>query len=246
MILILGILTGGCQDSGSSSQEKQVFGSAARGGSAEAGQVWQAALLAWPKQGNLSILYGSPRVQAEFENWMDGRRRLVEPGEDLLPVFDKIESFDAPLIALNGAWGPLPDPKTVRAMAVRGMRKTLWADLRLAAVRGDGSRVTDLLVVMCNLPRVSHAFDGSTRGLLATIGTCDAIGWGMRDASGAGVELDDQQKSRIREASSWLDQPLPFGAAGDTEEDQRRAGILEQFATMNLPTIRTARSQLLD
>ena len=246
VILLVGFFAGGCEDGGSSttsSGEKQVFGSAARDGSPEAGKVWQAALEAWPREGNLSILYGSPRMQAEFENWLRG---LSTPKEELMPVFEKIEQFNDRLLALDGAWGPLPDPDKVRAMAVRGMRKTLWSDLRFAVVRGDAERATEVMVTMCNLPRVCHAFDGTTRGLLATLGTCDAIGWGMRDISSGGLELDEGQKSRLRAASSWLDAPSPFGTVDVPEDEPRRVEMLAQFRNQTLPPIMDARSRLLD
>lgn len=236
----------GCEESGSSSNaagEASVFGTAARGGNAEDGKVWQAAFEAWPKEGNLNILYGSPGMQSKFENWM---RALSEPDEALAPVFVKLEAFNDRLLALDGGWGPLTDPGKVRSMAVRGMRKTLWADLRMSVINGDTSRATGLLVVMCNLPRVCHAFDGTPRGLLATMGTCDGIGWGMRDIEAGGRELDAEQKERIKEASRWLLEPSPFGAALDPETDARRATMLEQFDSTALPAILTARSSLLD
>lgn len=249
MLALWGAFSGGCDDassSGGSGPEAELFGTAADGGTAEAGAAWQAALEAWPREGNLSILYGSPHIQGQFENWMDGRRPLVVPAEDLLPLLAQVKEFDDSLIALDGAWGPLPASDQVRAMAVRGMRKTLWADLRFAAVEGDSSRATSLLVVMCNLPRVSHVFDGTTRGLLATIGACDAIGWAMRDMKLSGVSLDQDQKARILEASSWLDAPAPFGVVADEAADQRRAGILREFDLKNRPSVLEAREALVD
>ena len=246
MLLLLTLLVVACGDSGSStssSVEGEIFGTAAEGGTAQAGTAWQSSLEVWPRQGNLSILYGSPRMQAEFENWLRG---LGTPGEELTPVFVKIREFNDPLIALDGGWGALPEPDKVRSMSVRGMRKTLWSDLRLAVVEGDADRATDVMVVMCNLPRVWHTFDGTTRGLLATLGTCDAIGWGMRDMSTGGLELDEGQKSRIREASSWLDAPAPFGTVDVPEDDPRRAEMLVQFRNQTLPPIMDARVRLLD
>ena len=213
------------------------------GGNVEAGKVWQEALEAWPKEGNLSILYGSPTMQSKFENWM---RSLSKPDEALAPVFAKIAVFNDRLLALDGEWGPLADPDKVRSMAVRGMRKTLWSDLKVSVVEGDAARATGLLVVMCDLPRVCHAFDGTPRGLLATMGTCDGIGWAMRDMTYGGLELDAGQKERILAASRWLEEPAPFGAAVDPETDARRATMLEQFDSKGKPAILAARAALLD
>ena len=248
VLLLMAVVIVGCGGGGSQSSpdDVEVFGSAAKGGNPEAGKVWQATLEAWPKQGNLSILYGTPNIQAEFENWMnvDETRPLVKPSEMLLPVFEKLKAFDDPLIALKGGWGPLPEPDKVRGMSVRGMRKTLWADLRESIADEDTERVADLLVVMCNLPRVSHAFDGTTRGLIATLGTCDAIGWGMRDALVAGIDFSDEQKTSIRKASSWLEKSDALGAV-DPLEDPRRANILDTFQKKTLPRIMKIRSELL-
>lgn len=245
MLLLAAILAIGCDGGGSSSasiDENEVFGSAAKGGTAEAGKVWQATLEAWPKQGNLSILFGSPRIQAEFENWM--RQRPTEPSDTLEPLFEKISGFNDSLIALDGGWGPLPNPDLVRAMAVRGMRKTLWADLRESVAREDVERVTELLVVMCNLPRISHAFDGTTKGLIDTVGTCNGVAWGMRDAAEARLVFNEDQKARIRAASKWLDQPDALGVA-DPELDPGRAKILNSFKTEYLPTIMDFRAKIL-
>ena len=247
MLLLVAVLAIGCEDGGSSATsngENEVFGSAARGGTPEAGKVWQATLEAWPKQGNLSILFGSPRIQAEFENWM--RQPPTKPSEALMPVIQKVRSFNDSLIALDGGWGPLPDPKKVRSMAVRGMRKTLWADLRVSVAQENVKRVADLLVVMCNLPRVCHAFDGSTRGLIDAVMSCDGIGWGMRDAVEARLVFDDQQKASIREASSWLEKPDALGVVADPEKDPERAGILGNFKKTSLPVIMDMRAKLLN
>ena len=205
--------------------------------------MWQANLEVWPKQGNLSILFGSSRIQAEFENWM--RQAPTKPNEILMPVIQKVRSFNDSLIALDGGWGPLPDPEKVRAMAVRGMRKTLWADLRVSVAQGDVERVTDLLVLMCNLPRVQHAFNGSARGLLETVMSCDGIGWGMRDALEARLVFSDEQKAKIRKASSWLEKPDALGAVADPESDPERARILDDFKKTSLPIIIDLRAKLL-
>ena len=150
-----------------------------------------------------------------------------------------------PLRELDGRWGRIEDPDAVRSMAIRGMRKTLWADLRAAITSDDPERATDIMVVMCNLPRVAHAYDGSVRGLLSTIGTVDAIGWGMRDMAQAGISLDDRQVARLVAASAWLDEPAPFGRAMDEERDARRASVLAQFDASNRAAVLKARQQLL-
>lgn len=236
----------GCADEGVPEDPalKQVIGPAGQGGDPASGLAWQAVLTEWPKQGNLAILYGDPATQARFENWMDGARPLVAPPEEIHATLDKVQSFNDRLIALDGAWGTMPDRKMVRAMSVRGMRKTLWADVRRAAVTGDAERATDLLVVMANLPRISHAFDGSVRGLLATVSACDSLGWAMKNVAGEKVELDESQKARIRTATGWLDDPSPFGEAD--RGDPRRVAVLEEFQRVTRPNLSEARGRLCD
>lgn len=229
-----------------SMEDTEVFGSAAEGGVPEAGAVWQDVLARWPKEGNLSVLYGKPSIQGQFDAWMDGRQALSDPPETIQPVIDQVQLYADPLRELDGRWGRIEDPDSVRGMAIRGMRKTLWADLRAAITADDAERATDIMVVMCNLPRVAHAYDGSVRGLLSTIGTVDAIGWGMRDMAESGLSLDDEQIARIATASAWLDEPTPFGRAVDEERDARRASVLAQFDSSNRAAVLKARGQLLE
>ena len=228
-----------------SMEDAEVFGSAAEGGVPEAGAVWQDVLARWPKEGNLSVLYGKPHIQGQFDAWMDGRQALSDPPETIQPVIARVQVYADPLRELDGRWGRIEDPDAVRSMAIRGMRKTLWADLRAAITSDDPERATDIMVVMCNLPRVAHAYDGSVRGLLSTIGTVDAIGWGMRDMAQAGISLDDRQVARLVAASAWLDEPAPFGRAMDEERDARRASVLAQFDASNRAAVLKARQQLL-
>ena len=237
----------GCADEGVPEDPalKQVIGPAGQGGDPASGLAWQAVLVDWPKQGNLSILYSDPATQARFENWMDGARPLVAPPKEIHATLAKVQGFNARLIALDGDWGMMPDRKMVRAMSVRGLRKTLWADVRRAAVRGDAERATDLLVVMANLPRISHAYDGSVRGLLATVSASDSLGWAMKNVAGEKVELDESQKARIRTATGWLDDPSPFGEA-DPETDPRRVAVLGEFQRVTRPNLIEARSRLCD
>ncbi len=237
----------GCDGGGTSEDPalRQVVGSAGRGGDPASALVWQAVLADWPKQGNLSVLYGEPAIQARFENWMDGARPLVAPPEEIHATLDKIEVFNDRLIILNGGWGAIPDPKSVRAMSVRGLRKTLWADVRRAAADGDADRATDLLVVMAGLPRVSHAYDGSVRGLLGTVSACDSLGWAMNNVAEKDTGLDDAQKARVRAALGWLDDEAPFGEA-DPETDPRRVAVLGEYERVSLPNLMKARTRLCD
>lgn len=247
VVVLVGAPLVGCEQSGSTpaaTGEGEVFGTAAQGGTAPAGKVWETTLEAWPKQGNLSILFESPSVQAAFENWM--REPPKKPGETLVPVIEKVRRYNDALIALDGGWGPLSDSTTVRAMALRGMRKTLWSDLRVSVAEGDTDRVADLIVVMCNLPRVHHGFDGSTRGLLHTVDICNGIWWGMRDARFEGLEFDDAQKARIRAASSWVEDPDALGVVVDPESDPRRVNILKNYRESQLSSIMDERSKLLN
>jgi len=219
-----------------------VTGPAAEGGNAAHGQVWQDALAAWPREGNLSVLYGQPTVQGRMDAWMMGQvppSPLPEVGG---PVMEKVRAFNDRLIDLDGAWGAMPEPATIRSMAMRGIRKTLWSDVRLAVAEGDVDRLVDVLVVMATTPRVSHAYDSTADGVLATIGLIDGFTWAMGDATTPGfdIELDDAQCERLRQAASWVEVSDAFGVA--PPEDTRRASILEQYETRTRPRVR----ELLD
>lgn len=209
---------------------RQIVGSAGQGGDPAAGAVWQQAFEAWPTEGNLSIVYGDPRVQAALDMWMMGQtppRPLPEEGAQVL---EKVRRFNDRLVDLDGAWGPIPDPSKVRDMSVRGMRKTLWFDARAAVAERNVDRLVDVLVVMANLPRVSHAYDASVRGLIATVGLADGLSWALRDAATPEfeIELDPEDCARLRQAAGWLDQNDAFGVA-DPELDPDRANVLAKY-----------------
>lgn len=208
---------------------RSIVGPAGDGGDAAAGAVWQAALEAWPKEGNLSVLYGAPHVQGRMDAWMMGQmppQPLPEVGK---PVMEKVRAFNDRLIALDGAWGAVPEPSKVRAMAVRGIRKTLWADARLAVAEEDADRLADILVVMATLPRVSHTYDASVRGLVATLGLVDGLTWALRDATTDRfeVELDPAACERLADAIAWAEAEAPFGVA--EEQDPQRAKAIDGF-----------------
>ena len=114
-------------------------------------------------------------------------------------------------------------------MAVRGIRKTLWADARLAIAEEDSERLADILVVMATLPRVSHAYDASVRGLVATLGLVDGLTWALRDATTDRfeIELDPAACARLTDAIAWANEASPFGVA--EEQDPQRAKAIDGF-----------------
>lgn len=208
---------------------RQIVGSAGQGGDATAAATWQAALEAWPREGNLAVLFGSPAVQARMDAWMMGQappQPLPDVGE---PVMAKIRAFNDRLIALDGAWGSVPEPAKIRDMAVRGMRKTLWADARCAVAEQDVDRLVDVLVVMATLPRVSHAYDASVRGMIASFGLVDGLTWALRDATTPQyeIELDADQCARLKSAAAWIEQGDAFGAVDP--DDPQRTSALSQY-----------------
>lgn len=216
----------------------QVFGHAAEGGDAAAGEAWQAALEAWPSEGRLEMLYGDQAVQGQMDAWMMGQippQPLPELGR---PVMERIRAFNDQLIALDGGWGPVPAPARIRDMSVRGMRKTLWADVRCAVAEREVDRLVDVLVVMATLPRVSHAYDASMRGLIATIGLMDGLAWALRDAATPQyeIEFDAAQCARLRAATAWIDRGDAFGTPDP--EDARRLAALAQYEAKTLTQIR--------
>lgn len=217
---------------------RSIVGPAGQGGDAAAGATWQAAFEAWPKEGNLAVLYGDPAVQGRMDAWMMGQappQPLPEVGK---PVMERIRAFNDRLIALEGAWGPVPEPSKVRDMAIRGMRKTLWADARCAVAEEDVDRLVDVLVVMSALPRVAHAYDASVRGLVSTIGLVDGLTWALRDATTPrfDIELDASQCARLKAAIDWSEQSGAFGTAEPT--DPMRSNALASFDDETLPRLR--------
>ncbi len=215
-----------------------ILGPAGEGGDPEAGEVWQQVLAAWPREGNLAVLYGSPPVQGQMDAWMMGQIPPAAVPEIGVPVMAKVRAFNDRLIGLAGRWGAVPEPGSIRGMAVRGIRKTLWSDARLAVAEGDSDRLVDVLVVMATLPRVSHVYDASADGVLVTIGLLDGFTWAMRDAATEGfdIQLDEAQCERLREAAAWIELPNALGVA--PEGDEKRASIMEGFESRSRPLIR--------
>ncbi len=250
-LLLVGLF--GCGDSGSSgisqiqapTTRNEVFGSAIENGSPEAGVAWRDAALAWPKQGNINLLFENPSVQARFAEWM-----RAEPGslqsvpEVVLPSMEKLQAFNDRLISIDGAWGRLPDTEGVRPMAMRGLQPGLWFDLRHTATRGDVDRATDILVTMGTVPRVLHGFDGTARGIADAVKFANYIVWALNDVQSVPLEFDDDQRRRISQALIWVEEPSPFGVA-DPEIDPARANALREFDGNVRPLIVQARSRLL-
>ncbi len=240
-LLTVLVLSAGCEQAASDPAtlaEQSILGPAGQGGDPAAGAVWQEALEAWPRDGNLSVLYGEPKIQGQMDAWMMGQVPPAAVPDIGVPVMEKVRAFNDRLIDLDGGWGAMPDPSAIRGMAVRGIRKTLWSDARLAVAEGDEDRLVEVLVVMATLPRVSHAYDATANGVLVTLGLVDGFSWAMGDATRPGfdIELDAAQCERLRKAASWVEVEDAFGAAAP--EDARRASILDQYETKTRPKVR--------
>ncbi len=223
-----------------------VLGPAAEGGDPASGRIWQDVLASWPREGRLENLYPGPTVQSAMDHWMLGQQPLTMMPDIGRPVMEKVRAFNDRLIALDGAWGVLPEPDAVRAQAIRGFRKTLWSDARLAVAEQDAGRLVDILVVFATCPRIAHAFDASADGLMSTLGLVDGFVWAMADAveDGFDIQLDAPQCERIRAAASWVELEAPFGIPA--AEDVRRLAILNHYEDLTRPRIRALLDRLCD
>ena len=231
-LVVAATLVAGCEQPPPDPNElanASVIGPAGVGGDVAAGAAWQTALEAWPREGNMAVLYGEPQVQGQMDAWTMGQVPPSPVPPAGVEVMNLVRTFNDRLIELDGGWGPLPDSAAIRGMAVRGIRKNLWADARLAVAEGDVDRLVAVLEVMAVAPRVSHVYDSTVAGLLMTIGLVDGFTWAMGDALAPGfdIELDDAQKSRVREAAAWLETEGAFGVA--SPEDVRRANVLNEY-----------------
>lgn len=220
-------------------------GSAVKGGTTTGSSAWTAALQSWPKKGNSQIVASDSVVRSNFDQWLDARFPPVPPRDPQVVVLvEDLRVFNTPITDLAGEWGVPDSGAEIRPQAIRGIGKTFWADLRYALIEKDQARAMDVIVAMANLPRVAHGFDGSVpRGLIATLATVDAFGWGLTDLlrEDGGVQPTPEQCDRLRRAASWLDVAEPFGAIGDDERQQR---IMKRYVEETRPRLRRQLDEL--
>ncbi|MDG2020941.1 MAG: hypothetical protein P8J59_03225 [Phycisphaerales bacterium] len=246
------IFMSGCEDPGSTRIIAGVgsgvagTGSAAQGGTAAAGLVWGDSLNRWPKDGNSQFVAGNSVIRSSFDLWLDSRQPPRMPGDEgVVVLLNDLRAYNMPLTGLNGNWGVPPDDIAIRTQAIRGIGKTLWADLRLALIEDDQNRTMEVITVMANLPRIAHGYDGSTRGLIATLATVDCFGWGLTDVTRPGEEITPtpEQCDRLRKAASWLEDSNAFDVSMDDPAHQR---VMERFMAETRPRLRSQIAALCD
>ena len=245
-------LISGCGDDGSTRIVAGVgsgvagTGTAAQGGSTAAGSVWADSLNRWPKDGNSQFVAGDSIIRSSFDLWLDARRAPQMPDDEgVVILLTDLRTFNMPLTGLNGDWGVPPKEVAIRTQAIRGIGKTLWADLRLALIEDDQERAMEVIVVMANLPRIAHGYDGSDRGLIATLATADCFGWGLTDLTRSGEDIKPtaEQCEQLRKAASWLEEDNTFDVSMDDPNQQR---VMERFLTETRPRLRSQVAALCD
>ncbi|RPG20413.1 MAG: hypothetical protein CBB69_003355 [Phycisphaera sp. TMED9] len=246
------VFASGCDESGSTRIVAGAgsgvggTGSAAQGGTVNGGLVWGDSLNRWPKDGNSQFVAGDSVIRSSFDLWLDSRQPPRMPDDEgVVKLLNDLRAFNMPLTDLNGDWGVPPKDVAIRTQAIRGIGKTLWADLRLALIEDDQDRVVEVIVVMANLPRIAHGYDGSNRGLIATLATVDSFGWGLTDVSRPREEiaLTPEQCVRLRKATSWLEDSNAFDVSMDDPAQQR---IMERFMAETRPRLRSQIAALCD
>lgn len=220
-------------------------GPAAQGGTAAGSTAWSTALQSWPKKGNSQIVASDSVVRSNFDQWLDARYPPIQPRDPQVVVLvEDLRVFNTPITDLAGDWGVPDEGAGIRPQAIRGIGKTFWADLRYALIEQDQTRAMDVIVAMANLPRVAHGFDGSVpRGLIATLATVDAFGWGLTDLlrEDGAMEPTADQCERLRRAASWLEAAEPFGPVG---EDENRQRIMKRYVEETRPRLRRQLDEL--
>jgi len=251
-LTLLSIMIFGCGDDGSyqavagAGSGVAGTGSAAQGGSPAGGLVWGDALNRWPKDGNSQFVAGNSVIRSSFDLWLDARRSPMMPNDEgVVVLLRDLREFNQPLTGLNGDWGVPSKETAIRTQAIRGIGKTFWADLRLAIIEEDQDRAMEVIVLMANLPRIAHGYDGSDRGLIATLATVDSFGWGLTDLtrSGAGIQPTAEQCERLRKAMSWLEDANAFNVSMDNPSHQR---MMKRYLAETQPRLRRQIAALCD
>lgn len=232
----------GCNDSASSSASSASSGSTGAGATATAptpeAAAWGTALATWPQRGDPGRLAKLPLEKSGYDLWNDIRIPPIDnaPSEYIVVIIDNTKPLLDPLHALKGGWAaPVSSGNRISSRSLRGLAKSIWADLRLALNRGDRDRAVGDLVLLATLPRVAREVDPTDRGLTPTLGVAAMFGWGLvdLDRGGAPFKPTAEQCARIRTASSWLNESEPFGRI--TPENLRMWGAFEE---RELPLLR--------
>jgi hypothetical protein len=202
------------------------------------GRAWGTALLAWPQQGDPGRLVKQPMHKSAYDLWNDIRipPSQVVPEEYVLEIIRVSKPLIDPLHALNGGWAaPVLDGGRLSPRSIRGIAKTIWADVRLSILEDDHDRVIGDLVLLANLPRVARAANPSDRGLMPTLGVAGMFGWAMTDVLGSGASFTPTEEEcvRLRAAASWLFDNEPFGAISEANK-----GSWGAYESRELPLLR--------
>ena len=146
------VFASGCDESGSTrivagaGSGVAGTGSAAQGGTVNGGLVWGDSLNRWPKDGNSQFVAGDSVIRSSFDLWLDSRQPPRMPDDEgVVKLLNDLRAFNMPLTDLNGDWGVPPKDVAIRTQAIRGIGKTLWADLRLALIEDDQDRVVEVI-----------------------------------------------------------------------------------------------------
>ena len=226
-----------CEDSGSGGGSSATSGALAAPPTPE-GISWGVALLAWPQKGDPGRLVKVPMHKSAYDLWNDIRISPLEvrPEEYVIGVIEASKPLLDPLHELDGAWGaPVLNSSQLSPRSLRGIAKTMWADMRLALLRGDRDRAFGDLVLLANLPRVVRAVNPTDRGLIPTLGVAAMFNWGLMDIlrGGEAFAPTAQECAQLRAAASWIYDPAPFGVI--TEPNKGSWGA---FESRELPLLR--------
>lgn len=215
------------------------------GSEGSAGRVWQAVLVDWPANGNIDQISVDGNASGRMRLWLDSRSGLSAPDQELSETIARLRAFHAPVVELDGAWGVPSEPSLVRGMAVRNLRYGLLADLRLALLEEDHSRLDRLLVIFATLPRVTFGHDRSERGLMAVAANLDAlqIALDLVQTEHGAEGLDCEA---IQASIGWMDDAEPLGPAISSADAERAAPspIRIRIEEKSIPRIRATLSTL--
>ncbi len=206
--------------------------------------AWGSALRDWPSMGDPGRVGKTSIDKSSFDIWNDIRvdPSTNQPPEVVVYIIEKTSPLVSSLCSLNGSWAqPNPGTGRISGRSIRGLAKSIWADLRLAIVKKDQARVFEDLVVLANLPRVARTFDPSDRGLMPTLAVAGVFNWGMMDAARAGEDfkLTSAQCQLLQNAASWVRQAEPFGIVSE-----KNLPTFEAFSNRELTKLKDSLSDL--
>ena len=206
--------------------------------------AWGSSLRDWPSMGDPGRVGKTSVDKSSYDLWNDIRidPSTNPPPEVVVFIIEKTSPLIASLRSLNGGWAqPNPGTGRISGRSIRGLAKSIWADLRLAIVNKDQAQAFGDLVVLANLPRVARAFDPSDRGLMPSLAVAGMFNWGMMDISRAGgdFKLTPAQCQVLQNAASWVNESMPFGAVSE-----RNQPTFDAFKNRELMQLKESLSKL--